>query len=70
MHDLVSHVRSFPTEIKAIAPNTTLIVVVTKIDKAPKAKVAKQQVAVNELVGDAAADIVPVSATVATTSTC
>jgi len=49
-------------QISAVAPNTTLVVVVTKIDKLPKAKVAEQLVAVGELVGDTAADIVPVSA--------
>jgi len=49
-------------QIRAVAPNTTLIVVVTKIDKVPKTKVAEQLAAVGELAGDSAADIVPVSA--------
>jgi GTP-binding protein Era len=49
-------------QIRTVAPNTTLVVVVTKIDKVPKAKVAEQLAAVGELVGDSAADIVPVSA--------
>ena len=48
-------------QIRSIAPTTTLVVVVTKIDKVPKDKVAAQLVAVNELVGDSA-EIVPVSA--------
>ena len=50
-------------QIRAVAPNTTLVVVVTKIDKVSKAQVAQQLAAVSELVGDTAADIVPVSAT-------
>ncbi len=50
-------------QIRAVAPDTTLVVVVTKIDKVPKTKVAEQLVAVGELVGDSASDIVPVSAT-------
>ena len=49
-------------QIRAVAPHTPLVVVVTKIDRVPKAKVAEQLAAVGELVGDAAADIVPVSA--------
>ncbi len=49
-------------QIRTVAPQTPLVVVVTKIDKVPKAKVAEQLTAVSELVGDAAADIVPVSA--------
>ena len=49
-------------QIGAVAPHTALVVVVTKIDKVPKAKVVEQLAAVGELVGDAAADIVPVSA--------
>jgi GTPase len=49
-------------QIRAVAPRTALVVVVTKIDKVPKAKVAEHLAAVGELVGDAAADIVPVSA--------
>jgi GTPase len=51
-------------QIKTIAPNTTLVVVVTKIDKVAKDRVAAQLVAVSELVGPDA-EIVPVSATTA-----
>ena len=50
-------------QIRAVAPNTTFVVVVTKIDKVSKAQVAQQLAAISELVGDTAADIVPVSAT-------
>jgi GTPase len=53
-------------QIRAIAPKTTLVVVVTKIDKVPKERVAAQLVAVSELTraadGQEAAEIVPVSA--------
>lgn len=49
-------------QIRAVAPRTTLVVIVTKIDKVPKEKVAAQLMAVSELVGDTA-EIVPVSAT-------
>jgi GTP-binding protein Era len=53
-------------QIRAVAPTTTLVVVVTKIDKVPKERVAAQLVAVDELVhttdGGRAAEIVPVSA--------
>jgi GTPase len=49
-------------QIRTVAPDTTLVVVVTKIDKMPKTKVAEQLAASGELVGNAAADIVPVSA--------
>ena len=48
-------------QIRAIAPKTTLVAIVTKIDKVPKERVAAQLVAVSELVGDSA-EIVPVSA--------
>jgi len=48
-------------QIRSVAPTTTLVVVVTKIDKVAKDKVAAQLVAVSELVGDSA-EIVPVSA--------
>ncbi len=48
-------------QIRAVAPKTTLIAIVTKIDKVPKDRVAAQLVAVSELVGDSA-EIVPVSA--------
>jgi GTP-binding protein Era len=50
-------------QIRSVAPNTTLVVVVTKIDKVSKGKVAEQLTAISQLVGEAAADIVPVSAT-------
>ena len=50
-------------QIRAVAPRTTLIVIVTKIDKVTKEKVAGQLMAVHQLVGDTAAEIVPVSAT-------
>jgi GTP-binding protein Era len=51
-------------QIRSVAPKTTLVVIVTKIDKAPKARVAAQLVAVSELLKDSAdsAEIVPVSA--------
>ncbi|HUL97968.1 MAG TPA: GTPase Era [Mycobacterium sp.] len=49
-------------QIRAVAPKTALVVVVTKIDKVSKPKVAQQLAAVGELVGDTAGDIVPVSA--------
>jgi GTP-binding protein Era len=49
-------------QIRAVAPKTTLIAVVTKIDKVPKDRVAAQLMAVSELVGPDT-DIVPVSAT-------
>jgi GTP-binding protein Era len=50
-------------QIREVAPRTTLVVIVTKIDKVAKEKVAEQLIAVHELVGDTAAEIVPVSAT-------
>jgi GTPase len=54
-------------QIWTMAPNTTLVVVVTKIDKVSKDNLAQQLAAVGELVGGpdgmTAADIVPVSAT-------
>ncbi|MGV0606049.1 GTPase Era [Mycolicibacterium sp. XJ1904] len=49
-------------QIRAVAPKTTLVAIVTKIDKVPKDRVAAQLVAVSELVGPDA-EIVPVSAT-------
>ncbi len=49
-------------QVRAVAPRTALVVIVTKIDKVARDKVAAQLVAVNELVGDSAAAIVPVSA--------
>jgi GTP-binding protein Era len=48
-------------QIRAIAPTTMLMAIVTKIDKAPKDRVAAQLVAVSELVSNSA-EIVPVSA--------
>jgi GTPase len=49
-------------QIRTIAPKTTLVVVVTKIDKVSKDRVAAQLLAVSELVGPDS-EIVPVSAT-------
>jgi GTP-binding protein Era len=49
-------------QIRAVAPHTTLIIVVTKIDKVSKEKVAAQLIAAHELAGGSA-EIVPVSAT-------
>ena len=49
-------------QIRAVAPRTTLVVIVTKIDKVPREKVAAQLLAASELTGGAA-EIVPVSAT-------
>ncbi|MDI3314046.1 MAG: GTPase Era [Mycobacterium sp.] len=53
-------------QLRAGAPRTTLVVVVTKIDKVPKDRVAAQLVAVDELMrsvgGQQVSDIVPVSA--------
>jgi GTP-binding protein Era len=52
-------------QIRSVAPNTSLVVIVTKIDKVSKEKVAAQLAAVGELVGIADgrhAEIVPVSA--------
>jgi GTP-binding protein Era len=51
-------------QIRTVAPKTTLVVIVTKIDKVPKDRVAAQLVAVTELVDNA--EIVPVSATTGT----
>ncbi|MCV6985421.1 GTPase Era [Mycobacterium shinjukuense] len=48
-------------QIRSSAPNTALVVIVTKIDKVPKDRLAAQLVAVSEAV-DTAAEIVPVSA--------
>jgi len=50
-------------QIRTVAPRTTLVVVVTKIDKVVKDRVAAQLMAVNALVGEYAAAIIPVSAT-------
>ncbi len=49
-------------QIRAVAPRTKLIAIVTKIDKVAKERVAGQLLAVSELVGPNA-EIVPVSAT-------
>lgn len=49
-------------QIRAVAPRTTLVAIVTKIDKVPRDRVAAQLIAVSELVGPDA-EIVPVSAT-------
>jgi GTP-binding protein Era len=49
-------------QIRAVAPRTTLVVIVTKIDKVAKDKVAAQLMAVSELTGGTA-EIIPVSAT-------
>ncbi|BBY04740.1 GTPase Era [Mycobacterium noviomagense] len=52
-------------QIRSVAPRTTLIVVVTKVDKVPKDKVAAQLAAVGEFVGTpdgSQTEIVPVSA--------
>ncbi len=49
-------------QIRAIAPRTTLIALVTKIDKVSRDRVAEQLMAVSELVGPDT-EIVPVSAT-------
>jgi GTP-binding protein Era len=50
-------------QILAVAPGTTLVVIVTKTDKVPRDRVAAQLVAVETEFGEHAADIVPVSAT-------
>jgi GTP-binding protein Era len=49
-------------QIRAVAPNTTLLVIVTKIDKVAKDRVAAQLLAASALVGPDT-EIVPVSAT-------
>ncbi|MFC7675607.1 GTPase Era [Mycolicibacterium sp. GCM10028919] len=49
-------------QIRAVAPRTTLVVVVTKTDKVSREKVAAQLLAVSELT-EGKAEIVPVSAT-------
>ncbi|AKN16701.1 GTPase Era [Mycobacterium haemophilum DSM 44634] len=48
-------------QIRSVAPKTTLVVIVTKLDKVPKDRLPAQLVAVSDLVTDAA-EIVPVSA--------
>ncbi len=49
-------------QVRSVAPKTTLMVVVTKIDKVPRDRVAAQLMAVSELAGPDT-EIVPVSAT-------
>jgi GTPase len=49
-------------QIREVAPRTTLIVIVTKIDKVAREKVAAQLVAVSQEFGEHLAEIVPVSA--------
>jgi GTP-binding protein Era len=49
-------------QIRTIAPKTTLVAIVTKVDKVAKDRVAAQLIAVSELVGPDS-EIVPVSAT-------
>jgi GTP-binding protein Era len=49
-------------QIRTIAPNTTLVVVVTKVDRVSRDRVAAQLLAVSEVAGPDA-EIVPVSAT-------
>ena len=49
-------------QIRAVAPRTTLIGIVTKIDKVSKDMIAGQLMAVSELIGPTS-DVVPVSAT-------
>jgi GTP-binding protein Era len=49
-------------QIRAVAPRTTLIAIVTKIDKVSKDRVGEQLLAVSQLVGPET-EIVPVSAT-------
>ncbi|KUI46801.1 GTPase Era [Mycobacterium sp. GA-1199] len=51
-------------QIRAVAPKTTLVAIVTKIDKVSRDRVAAQLVDVSELVGPDT-EIVPVSATAA-----
>ncbi len=50
-------------QIRAVAPRTALVVIVTKIDKVARDRVAAQLMAVDEFAGEHAAAIVPVSAT-------
>jgi GTPase len=49
-------------QIRAVAPRTTMVAIVTKIDRVPKERLAAQLIAVSELVGEDT-EIVPVSAT-------
>ncbi|MGV0835225.1 GTPase Era [Mycolicibacterium thermoresistibile] len=48
-------------QVRAVAPNTTVVAIVTKIDKVSRDRVAAQLIAVSELVGPDV-EIVPVSA--------
>ncbi|MBJ7398696.1 GTPase Era [Mycolicibacterium sp.] len=50
-------------QIRAVAPRTTLVVVVTKMDKVTKDRLVAQLMSVNDLVGERATAIIPVSAT-------
>ena len=50
-------------QIRSVAPQITLVAIVTKIDKVAKDNLAAALMAVDELVGEHAAAIVPVSAT-------
>lgn len=50
-------------QIRAVAPRTTLVVVVTKMDKVAKDRLAAQLVAADGLAGEHTAAIIPVSAT-------
>jgi len=50
-------------QIRDVAPRTALVVLVTKIDKVPKDRVAAQLASVATEFGEHAAEIVPVSAT-------
>jgi GTPase len=50
-------------QVCTVAPRTTLIVVVTKIDKVSRDRVAMQLMKVNEEFGEHATEIIPVSAT-------
>jgi GTP-binding protein Era len=47
-------------QIRTVAPKTTLVVVVTKMDKVSKDRLAAQLMTVDELVGARAAAIIPV----------
>jgi GTP-binding protein Era len=49
-------------QIRAVAPKTTMVAIVTKMDKVPKDRLAAQLMAASELVGQDT-EIVPVSAT-------
>ena len=57
-------------QIRDVAPRTTLVVIVTKADKVSRDRVAAQLISVAEEFGEHAKEIVPVSATPASSSTC